>query len=113
MSSLTRTMERNIVRNRVESEIAPKRAKLIKKRKDPTKSLGIDRNVIQFKRDWYKYHYGVKEIVDANGNTKTTVSKRKKVKKSNPHISGKGLISRLKFAKSFREKIAEQSKKDK
>ena len=105
MSSMLRSMERSLIRHQVEEENAPKRTKLRMKRKNPTDKLSIERNVILFKRAWFKHHYGVKEIVDEKGNTTTTIAKRKKIKRTNPHTSGNNLISRLRFTKNLKEKM--------
>lgn len=105
--SLTRSMQRQIIRNRAEAEAAPKRAKLRAKRKKPTDELPIERNVILFKKAWDDYHYSSVEVKDKDGNI-TTVKKRKPIKKKKYFLSGKHLMARMAYEKSLREKIAEK-----
>lgn len=105
--SLTRSMQRQIIRNRAEAEAAPKRAKLRAKRKKPTDELPIERNVILFKKAWNDYHYPSVEVKDKDGNI-TTVKKRKPIKKKRYFLSGKALVTRMAYEKSWREKIAEK-----
>lgn len=107
--SLTRSMQRQIIRNRAEAEAAPKRAKLRAKRKKPTDELPIERNVILFKKAWNDYHYSSVEVKDKDGNI-TTIKKRKPVKKKKYFLSGKHLVKRMEYEKSIREKIAEKFK---
>jgi hypothetical protein len=102
-------MERNIIRRKVELENASKRSKLRKEREKFTDSLPIERNVILFKKKWNDYHYPSIEVLDKDGNV-TTVSKRKPAKRKNIHRNGKNLISRLKFAKTLKEKAIEEQK---
>lgn len=105
--SLTRSMQRQIIRNRAEAEAAPKRAKLRAKRKKPTDELPIERNVILFKKAWDDYHYSSVEVKDKDGNI-TTVKKRKPIKKKKYFLSGKHPMARMAYEKSLREKIAEK-----
>ena len=107
--SLTRSLQRQIIRNRAESEAAPERAKFRKKRKKPTDELPIDRNIVLFKKAWNDYHYPSVEVKDKDGNI-TTVKKRKPVKKKKYFLSGKHLVKRMEYDKSIREKIAEKFK---
>lgn len=94
MSSLTRSMQRQIIRNRAEAEAAPKRAKLRAKRKKPTDKLPIERNVILFKRAWNEYHYPSIEVKnkDKGGNI-TTVKKREPIKNKKHFLNGKQQLS--------------------
>ena len=80
MSSLTRSMQRQIIRSRAEAEAAPKRTKLRAKRKRPTDALDLERNVILFKKAWSDYHYPSVTVTDKDGNV-STVKKRKPIKK--------------------------------
>lgn len=105
--SLTRSLQRQIIRNRAESEAAPERAKFRKKRKKPTDELPIERNIVLFKKAWNDYHYPSVEVKDKDGNI-TTVKKRKPVKKKKYFLSGKHLVKRMEYEKSIREKIAEK-----
>lgn len=107
--SLTRSLQRQIIRNRAESEAAPERAKFRKKRKKPTDELPIERNIVLFKKAWNDYHYPSVEIKDKDGNI-TTIKKRKPVKKKKYFLSGKHLVKRMEYDKSIREKIAEKFK---
>ena len=107
--SLTRSLQRQIIRNRAESEAAPERAKFRKKRKKPTDELPIERNVVLFKKAWNDYHYPSVEVKDKDGNI-TTIKKRKPVKKKKYFLSGKHLVKRMEYEKSIREKIAEKFK---
>lgn len=108
MSSLTRSMQRQIIRNRAEAEAASKRAELRAKRKKPTDKLPIERNVILFKRAWNEYHYPSIEVKnkDKSGNI-TTVKKRKPIKNKKHFLNGKQLFPRMKYGKlaeRFRKK---------
>ena len=105
--SRTRTLQRQIIRNRAETEAAPKRAKLRAKRKKPTDELPIDRNVVLFKKAWDDFHYPSIEVKDKKGNI-TTTKKRKPIKKKRYFLSGKALVARMNYDKSIREKIAEK-----
>ena len=107
--SLTRSLQRQIIRNRAESEAAPERAKFRKKRKKPTDELPIERNIVLFKKAWNDYHYPSVEVKDKDGNI-TTIKKRKPVKKKKYFLSGKHLVKRMEYEKSIREKIAEKFK---
>ena len=107
--SLTRSLQRQIIRNRAEAEAAPERAKFRKKRKKPTDELPIERNVVLFKKAWNDYHYPSVEVKDKDGNI-TTIKKRKPVKKKKYFLSGKHLVKRMEYEKSIREKIAEKFK---
>lgn len=107
--SLTRSLQRQIIRNRAESEAAPERAKFRKKRKKPTDELPIERNIVLFKKAWNDYHYPSVEVKDKDGNI-TTIKKRKPVKKKKYFLSGKHLVKRMEYDKSIREKIAEKFK---
>lgn len=105
--SLTRSLQRQIIRNRAEAEAAPERAKFRKKRKKPTDELPIERNIVLFKKAWNDYHYPSVEVKDKDGNI-TTIKKRKPVKKKKYFLSGKHLVKRMEYEKSIREKIAEK-----
>lgn len=107
MSSLTRSMQRQIIRSRAEAEAAPKRTKLRAKRKKPTDALDLERNVILFKKAWSDYHYPSVTITDKDGNV-STVKKRKSIKKKRYFLSGKQLVARMQYEKSLREKLAER-----
>ena len=57
MSSLCRTMERKMLRNKAEKDNTEERAEALKKKKkkkeNPTISLGLNRNVDVFRRYWF------------------------------------------------------------
>lgn len=57
MSSLCRSMERKMLRYSVEKENAAKRTEAIKKRKKGTDSLGLERNIVLFRKAWFTNHY--------------------------------------------------------
>ncbi len=109
MSSLTRSLQRQIIRNRAEAEAAPKRAKLRAKRKKLTDGLPIERNVVLFKKAWNEYHCPSIEVKnkDKGGNI-TTVKKRKPIKNKKHFLNGKQLFPRMKYGK-----LAERFRKNK
>ena len=107
MSSLTRSMERKLIRKQAEEENVPERSKLRRERTDPTASLSMDKNVDTFRKKWDEYHYPSVEVKDKDGNI-TTVKKRKPIKKKRYFLSGKQLVNRMAYEKSLREKIAEK-----
>lgn len=57
MSSLCRSMERKMLRYSVEKENAAKRTEAIKKRKKETDSLGLERNIVLFRKAWFTNHH--------------------------------------------------------
>jgi hypothetical protein len=117
MSSLSRTMERRILRSRAEKDNAKERAKALKKRggknKKPTASLGLERNINVFKRYWFGYHYesylsdkNKNKNKDKSKDTETRVIKRKgdkgkknsKARRNTQKITG--LLNKIRFMKN-------------
>lgn len=105
--SLTRSMERKIIRNRAEAEAVLQRAMLRTKRKKPTDALPIERNVILFKRAWDAYHYSRIEVKDKDGNI-NVIKKRKPVKKKRYLLGSKPSVDHM-----LKKKIAERFRKSK
>lgn len=104
MSSVSRTLERRIIRR--ECEVANDKRKQQKRNASKGENnLTFDKNIDLFRKEWYKHHYDTKRVVDEKGNITTTI-KRKSIKKGDSHQNNKKLLSKLKLSKSKQGEIS-------